>query len=42
MLSLVSVPDFVHQYARRYPECVNGFETLFSKNYCRSFSSFPG
>jgi hypothetical protein len=26
----------------RSPECVNGFETLFLKNYCRSFSSFPG
>jgi hypothetical protein len=23
------------------PECVNSFGTLFSKNYCRSFSSCP-
>jgi hypothetical protein len=23
----------------RSTECVNGFETFFSKNYCRSFSS---
>jgi hypothetical protein len=26
---------------RECPECVNSFGTLFSKNYCRSFSSCP-